>query len=198
MDAVAALTARSWPNPSTDEERAELQKLMQGVLRNVPPVRDEMARGYAAQEAVPDDIAALVGDQVHVMDFSVRRAILEAFGARLGLALHYDLTSMPLPEEGAVWTRAYTNVENFRGEALPRELDGVLGPTVALMQKGLTAENDFHCARRHLDDYSGTASFSAFRQSFAILAVCYPVAEDFPVPLHDQLFRPGFLQGFPL
>jgi hypothetical protein len=198
MDAVAALTARSWPNLSTDEERDELQRLMQGVLRNVPPVRDEMARGYAAQAAIPDDIAAAVGDQVHVMDFSVRRAILEAFGARVGLALHYDLTGKPLPEGGAVWTEVYTNVDNIRGDALPTELDGVLGPTLALMQKGLTAENDFHCARRHLDDYAGTVSFSAFRQSFAVLAVCYPLAEDFPTPLHDRLFRPGFLQGFPL
>lgn len=198
MDAVAALTARSWPNLVTDEERAELAELMGGVLRNVPPVRDELARGFAAKEAIPDDILASVGADVIVMDFGVRRAILEAFGARVGLALHYQLTGKIVGEEGGVWVRAFTNIQNMRGEALPTELDGRLGPTLALMQKGLRAEEDFQVAQRALDDYGGTAAFASFRQSFAFLSVVYPSAADFPKPLHDDLFRPGFLIGYPL
>jgi hypothetical protein len=198
MDAVAALTARSWPNLATDDEREELQRLMGGVLRNVPPVRDELARGYATQEAVPSDIAAAVGEDVHVMDFTVRRAILEAFGARIALALHYDLTGSPLSEAGGVWAHVYTNVENLRGLALPEQLDGLLGPTIALMQKGLAAEKDFHCARHRLEEHAGTVSFSAFRQSFAVLAICYPAVDDFPPDLRDDLFQPGFLQGYPV
>lgn len=198
-DAVAALTARSWPNLDTDEERDELRRLMGGVLRNVPPVADELHRGFSFPSEVPPDVtAALDGEEVIAMDFTVRRAVLDAFGARVALAMHYDLTGNALSERGGVWVRTYTNVENMQGEALPPELGGVLGPTLALLQKGLTAEDDFQFARRRLDDCAGTTSFAAFRQSFAFLAVAYPDAEDFPMPVRDDLFRPGFLIGYPL
>lgn len=199
IDAVAALTARSWPNLQTEEEREELKRLMGGVLRNVPPVAYELHRGFTSASTVPPELAAVLGGQeVITIDFTVTRAILDAFGARIALAMHYDLTGRPLPEAGGVWVRTYSNTEQMRGEALPSELGHVLGPTLALMQKGLTAEDDFQFARRHLDDYAGTASFSTFRQSFALLAAAYPDADDFPSSLRDDLFRPGFLVGFPL
>jgi len=198
MDAVAALTARSWPNLASDEERDELQSLMGGVLRNVPVVRDELARGFAATESVPEDIQTAVGAEVIVMEFGVRRAILEAFGARVGLALHYKLTGQVLSEAGGVWVRVFTNVENIRGEALPEELSDVLGPSLALMQKGLRAEEDFQVALRRLDDHAGTTAFASYRQSFASLSVAYPDASDFPRMLQDELYRPGFLVGYPL
>lgn len=199
MDAVAALTARSWPNLETDDEREELQRLMGGVLRNVPPVADEIHRGFSFKASVPPEVATAVeGQEVIAMDFTVRRAVLDAFGARIALAMHYDLTGNALPEQGGVWVRTYTNVENIRGEALPAELDQVLGPTLALLQKGLTAEADFQMARRQLDDYAGTGLFASFRQSFAFLAVAYPDARDFPSPLQEDLFHPGFLIGYPL
>ena len=104
MDAVAALTARSWPNLETDAERDELGRLMRGVLKNVPPVADELRRGFVAETPVPEDVRQAVGtDRVIVMDFSVRRAILEAFGARVGMALHYLKAGSVLPDSGAVW-----------------------------------------------------------------------------------------------
>ena len=81
---------------------------------------------------------------------------------------------------------------------MPKALDGVIGPTIALMQKGLRAEEDFVCAARVLDDYAGTASFAAFRQSFATLAICYRNANDFPEETRLDLFRPGFLAGYPV
>lgn len=199
MDAVAALTARSWPNLGSDEEREELTRLMGGVLRNVPPVADELHRGFSFRSEVPPDVASAVGEQeVIATDFTVRRAVLDAFGARFALAMHYDLTGTILAETGGVWVRTYTNVENMRGEALPRQLDGILGPTLALLQKGLRSEDDFQFAGRRLDDYGGSTVFATFRQSFACLAVAYPEAHDFPGPLHDDLFRPGFLIGYPL
>lgn len=198
IDAVAALTARAWPNLSSEDEREELQSLMHGVLRNVPVVRDELARGFGTNGAVPDDIAGVVGRDVVVMDFTVRRTILDAFGARIGMALYYKLTGQVLSEAGGVWVRTYSNVENIRGEALPPELDGALGAPLALIQKGLRAEDDFQYAMRLLDDYSGTLCFAAFRQSFATLAVAYPDVAGFPPPMREDLFRPGFLIGFPV
>ncbi|RYG86408.1 MAG: hypothetical protein EON59_10070 [Alphaproteobacteria bacterium] len=200
IDLVASLTARSWPNLPTEEERAELGDLMGGVLRNVPPVAHELAMGFRYATPVPGDIQAAVGaaEEVIVMDFTVRRAILEAFGARVGLAFHYMETGSVLPEAGAVWSRAYTNVENIRGEALPADLGDALGPTLALIQKGLRAEDDFQCATRRIDDYGGVISFASFRKSFAVLAVSYPRSSDFPELLQAELFRPGFLIGYPL
>lgn len=200
MDAVAALVARSWPPLETEEERGELGELMGGVLRNVPPVALELARGFAASEQVPDDIRSTLGspDAILVADFTVRRAILEAFGARLGLAMHYKETGGALAEDGAVWSHVFTNVQNMRGVALPHGLDAALGPPLALMQKGLLAENDFQYAARRLDDHAGVVSFAAFRQSFAVLAVTYPSLEDFPVEVRAEVFRPGFLIGYPV
>lgn len=200
IDSVAALTARSWPNLASVEEREELGELMRGVLRHVPPVAHELAMGFAANAPVPDEVQAAVGPSspVIVMDFTVRRAILEAFGARIGLAFHYMETGEVLPGEGAVWSRAYTNVENILGEALPGDLGDALGPTLALMQKGLRAEEDFQFATRRLDDYNGVISFASFRQSFATLAVTYPSIDDFPADLRGEVFRPGFLIGYPL
>lgn len=200
IDAVAALTARSWPNLTTHEERDELRELMGGVLRNIPPVAHELHMGFRYAKPVPGDVQSAVGaaEPVIVMDFTVRRAILEAFGARIGLAFHYMETGEVLPEAGAVWCRAFTNVENIRGEALPADLEEALGPTLVLMQKGLRAEDDFQCATRRVDDYGGVISFASFRKSFAVLAVTYPNVGDFPEPLHSEVFRPGFLIGYPL
>ena len=66
------------------------------------------------------------------------------------------------------------------------------------MQKGLRAEDAFQYAMRPIDDYGGTVSFAAFRQSFAILSIAYLDVADFPAPLHEDVFRPGFLIGYPL
>lgn len=200
IDSVAALTARSWPNLASEEERQELGELMRGVLRFVPPVAHELAMGFATDAPVPDKVQAAVGPSspVIVMDFTVRRAILEAFGARIGLAFHYMETGQVLPEEGAVWCRAYTNVENIQGEALPGDLGAALGSTFALMQKGLRAEDDFQFATRRLDDYNGVVSFASFRQSFAILTATYASINDFPSEVRGEVFRPGFLIGYPL
>jgi hypothetical protein len=200
IDLVAALTARSWPNLETDDEREELTEIMGGVLRNVRPVAVELGMGFAVMQPVPEDIQAAIGagEEVLVTDFTVRRAVLEAFGARIGLAMHYQETGTVLGEAGAVWSRVFTNVDNLRGEALPPSLDEALGPTRALMQKGLRAERDFHYATRALDDHLAVASFAAFRQSFAVLSVTYPRLEDFPEELQAEVFRPGFLIGYPL
>ena len=200
MDAVAALTARSWPDLETDEERAELQSLMGGVLRNVPPVALELHLGFATDAPVPEDLQVGVGNEqeIVVMDFSVRREVLTAFGARVGLAMYCGTTGTILGEEGAVWSHLFTNVQNMRGEALPPALDEALGPALALMQKGLRSEEAFQFAVRQLDDHNGVVSFSAFRQSFAVLSVAYPRAEDFDGLLQQELFRPGFLIGYPL
>ncbi len=132
------------------------------------------------------------------MDFSVRRAVLEAFGARVGMALYYQMTGCILPEDGGVWARPFTNVEHIRGDGLPASVSEVLGPTLALMQKGLRAEEDFQVAMRPLDDYDGATSFAMFRQSFAVLAVAYANANDFPTEMQRDIFRPGFLVGYPL
>lgn len=200
MDAVAALTARSWPNLLTDEERGELQVLMGGVLRNVPPVAFELERGFATSEPIPEDIQAAVGhgEEIIVMDFAVRREVLTAFGARFGLAMYQHTMAEILGEGGAVWAQVFTNVQNIRGEALPPVLDQALGPVLALMQKGLRAEEAFQFAARHLDDHKGVVAFASFRQSFAVLAVAYERASDFPDALQDDLFRPGFLIGYPV
>ena len=200
MDAVAALTARSWPNLETDEERAELQSLMGGVLRNVPPVAFELHLGFATDTPVPEDLQAGVGNEQElvVMDFSVRREVLAAFGARMGMAMYYSTTGRILGEDGAVWSHVFTNVQNMRGEALPSVLDDALGPALALVQKGLRSEEAFQFAVRQLDDHKGVVSFCAFRQSFAVLAVAYPRADDFDGLLQHELFRPGFLIGYPL
>lgn len=124
MDAVAALTARSWPNLPSDAERDELQALMGGVLRNVRPVAFELERGFAANEAIPEDIQAAVGhgEEIIVMDFTVRREVLSAFGARFGLAMYYQRTSEILGEGGAVWAHVFTNVQNIRGRLFRQPL----------------------------------------------------------------------------
>ncbi|WP_316357827.1 hypothetical protein [Devosia sp.] len=200
MDAVAALTARSWPNLPSDAERDELQALMGGVLRNVRPVAFELERGFAANEAIPEDIQAAVGhgEEIIVMDFTVRREVLSAFGARFGLAMYYQRTSEILGEGGAVWAHVFTNVQNIRGEALPPALDQALGPALALVQRGLQTEEAFQFATRGLDDHKGVVSFAAFRKSFAVLAVAYERATDFADAMQGDLFRPGFLIGYPL
>lgn len=197
MDAVAGLISRLYATmPETPVIKQEIRECIAGVGRNMPEVLEEMRverdlRGASFKlGALPDAAAVLtIGPLID--------SYLTAFGARVALALHYELTREILPESGGVfvhWMSNHAIVDN----QIPESFLAMLGPPATLKQGKQTLEDQFHY-QSLAEGQSRSAHFAAFRVSFAIQAF---VVRDFDEmaeanrDLPKKVFRPGFLKGF--
>lgn len=197
MDAVAGLMSRLYATkPATSAVQEEVRRCFAGIGRKMPEVLEEMRverdlRGASFKlGALPDAAAVLtVGPLIN--------SYLTAFGARVALALHYELTREILPASGGVfihWMSNHIIVDN----QIPESFLAMLGPPATLRQGKQTLEDQFHY-QSLAEGQARSAHFAAFRVSFAVQAFVMRdyseiahVADDLPA----KIFRPGFLRGF--
>jgi hypothetical protein len=196
MDAVAGLLSRLYAmKPGTPAITQEIRKCIAGVGRNVPKVLSEMhvekdLRGvrHDAHTALPDASAVLSTG-------STASSYLTAFGARVALALHFELTREILPAMGGMFVRWLSNHAIVDNE-IPEDFLALLGAPQSLKQGRLTLEDQFQYSSL-AEGAERSAHFATFRVSFAIQAF---VVRDFAEIEHivkdypDKVFRPGFLK----
>src|SRR5262249_23592812 len=93
-----------------------------------------------------------------------------AFGAKLGLALHYEALDSPVPTSGGVQAMFFTNVSALRGDC-PKEIIGLL-PTPRTLKQGRREVGDqFQYSWALTEEKRHSLFYATFRQSFAIAAV---------------------------
>ena len=95
---------------------------------------------------------------------------IDVFGAKLGLALHFEAHGSAVPPTGGVQPMFFTNVSALRGE-LPNEIFGLL-PTPRTLKQGKREVGDqFQYSWALTEEKRHSVFYATFRQSFAIAAV---------------------------
>lgn len=135
-DQLVAVLARLHARAHHPNEGATLESAICGLQRSLPEVAEELLNVSARQRrsiaklaaAFDEDYDCLnVGDKTH--------AHLQAFGAKLALALHYWEKRRAVPETSGVIVRVWTYANKLEGdEVLSSILIALLGPEKTLFQ----------------------------------------------------------------
>jgi hypothetical protein len=113
-DLVASLLGRTYPNADAIDE-ADLKKVLAAVKNNVPGLLEEMRvsdakqiRGRRQMPGMPADGWLLRADG------PILTAHMTAFGAKLGLALHFEAHERAVPNSGGVQPIWFSNAQAVR------------------------------------------------------------------------------------
>jgi hypothetical protein len=170
-DLVASLLGRTYPDPKSQEAQVEIKKLLAAVGNNVPGLLQEMMVGEADQKNARRNIpnappnAAVLRANGPILERHMR-----IFGAKLGLALHYEVHGTPVPREGGVQALYFTNVNAARGE-LPRKIIDKLPSPQTLRQGTKHVSDQFGYSWQSTEERRHSAFYAVFNESFSILAV---------------------------
>lgn len=167
-DLVAALLGRVYPDAKTDAERDEVRRLLVAVGRDIPGLLEEMFVGEIGQRMARRDHGLTSGGVLNWGGPLVKRH-MQAFGLRLGLALHFHETNLIVPPAGGVAVRFYSNLDLFKGD-VPEELFEVLPAPRTLRQGSFNVDEQFRYGTVPTSSDISTMSFASFRLSFAVLA----------------------------
>jgi hypothetical protein len=199
-DLVCALIGRIYPDSRDPAALAELQGYLRAVKNNVPGLLEEMQPHAARAKLGAQRLGLSVGEGgLLSIGGPIATAHMEAFGARMGLAMHFERTGQIVPPEGAVFVRIYSNVELFE-DKVPREIFEILPESATLEQGRKTVGSQFRFGVEVTVEGSMTMSFTSFRQSFAILTITtvdLSALSDGAIPEGARAFRPGALQVAP-
>jgi hypothetical protein len=170
-DLVASLLGRVYPNVESDSGRTELKKLLSAVSNNVPGLLDEMMPDNADHLRALGSIPNMPpGSTVLRANGPILTEHMKRFGAKLGLALHYEFHSTFVPQEGGVQPMYFTNVNAAKGE-LPMEIIQLLPSPRTLQQGKKNVLGQFSYSHLLTEEGRHSAFYAVFRQSFAILAI---------------------------
>jgi hypothetical protein len=200
LDELAvAMLSRIYPDPITVEAQEEMKQLMQAVGNNHPGLLVEMFPTAEQSRKALRNRAQLPND-AHALNCSgplVNRA-LHRFGAKLGYALHFQLTGKPVPLGGAANVWWFTNYQSLLGE-VPDSLLGLLGGEPSTLRQGRwEVSGQFSYKSVGTPDGAMSAHLATFRFAFAICSfVAERVDKVRPPPGvdHVTLHLPGWLQG---
>ncbi|WP_421761600.1 hypothetical protein [Devosia sp.] len=193
LDLIAAMASRIFPDPTTDIGKADVRKHIHGFVNNHPDLAamfitgDEPALDWQGRQAYPIDVHSQ--PRLH-------RA-LNAFSARIGLALFRELTGGAVPRDSVAIARWYSNFELENESTIESLLHSLGAPRTLAMGRKNVLEQFRYWGGAATDDSSQFVSFAAFRESFGTLTIIR-TADGPEVDLEDtqNAFRPGFLNGF--
>jgi hypothetical protein len=190
------MLSRIFPDP-TDDLIVEFRSLVQAVSNNTPGVLKEIMPTYRQEKLLRRNSGALPAS-IGVLNCRgplLNRAI-HRFGAKIGFALHFQLTQKLLPLTGRATTLWYTNFQAVQGD-IPDEMLRQLGNPTTLMQGHWEVGDQFRYKSAGTANGSMSAHFAAFRQSFALCAFAAEDGNDVLPPecvSHAKSFQPGWLK----
>jgi hypothetical protein len=141
-----------------------LRKVLHAVANNVPGLLQEMMLSDAEQAAAKMPIGWALRANGPILT-----SYILTFGAKLGLALHFELHKRPVPVSGGVLPIWFSNVQAVRGE-IPTNLLAMLPTPRTMMQGKQHVGDQFQYSWTMTDDRQHTLLYAVFRQSFAIAA----------------------------
>jgi hypothetical protein len=167
-DMAASVLGRAYPDAGTPDE---LRRLLSGVANNIPGLLEEMQVGRAGQKFFHRDTPSVpAGAAVLRVNGPIVKKHIGIFGAKLGLALHYEAHGLPVPPSGGVQPMFFTNVNDLRGE-IPTEVVELLPPPRTLKQGKREVSAQFRYSWGLTEEGRHSFFFAVFRYSFAIAAV---------------------------
>lgn len=191
-DLVVAIVGRSWPDAVSPAEAAHFKALLTRANRRLPGMVEEMRPPRAAERRTVRELGLPEDGGLIRLDGPLVSSHMEAFGARLGMALHYDLTSAILPRDGGVAVRVYSNVDAIRGNIPDLEF---LDPPKTLSQGRMASQGEFLYSIKATPGGRRSILYATFRQSFGVVAITSSDAGYFDDKTEGPatIYRPGLL-----
>jgi hypothetical protein len=162
-DLVASLLGRVYPD-GTDLDTADLRKVLQAVANNLPGLLQEMMLSDAKQAAAKMPVGWVLRANGPILTSHIL-----TFGAKLGLALHFELHKRAVPSSGGVLPIWFSNVQAVRGE-IPNDLLAMLPAPRTMAQGKRHVGDQFQYSWTTTDERHHTLLYAVFRESFAIAA----------------------------
>ena len=191
---VASLMARVYYKKSNDKSDNDVKKLFHSIGKNIPDLLLEL-RPSVRQKREARKLANYDEEYSGVLNASgpLLNKHMKLFGAKLLLALHFEITRLIPPKDARVCVLWYSNESVMRG-TLPDEAIALCGDPKTLTQGKFSVENQFSYGSRKATDSMTTMHFARFNNSFAILGMidCTPNRQ-INIP-SENLFSPGFLK----
>lgn len=188
MDNIACAMSRLYPIADTEEQRSEIRKYIRALANN----HREIALLFARHEDVIWWEGRLA-NVVHFPDESELNTAMNAFAARVGIALFYEVAGFALPPEASILCRWYSNYD-VASEDFPTEFVESLGLIRTLSQGNANVFDQFKwAAARTADSGNGFGFVAAFRRSFVVSGAIWLDGRDTEFPAR---YRPGFLREF--
>jgi hypothetical protein len=193
-DQVAAMMSRIYPDPTTPDGVAEVQKYLNGVANNEPGILVEMFGSPAWRRSVQHRVPGGVG--MHALNCSgpLVNKNMDVFAAKFGFAMHVEITGRMIETGGAVAARWYPNADDLNG-TFPREVWRILGSPETLRQGQFQVSEQFEYAWAVGENGEIGMFLGMFRQAFAVLAMTSATPRavfDCP-PVEMRTWRPGEL-----
>jgi hypothetical protein len=194
------MLSRLYPDPSTEDEKAEMGERVRAVAHNYPDVLHEMQpnvrqlRRAAAKYGLErpqgksySDIPALS------VEGPLVNLAVENFSGKLFSALYYKHAGQILSPEGGIAVRWFTNLQ-VEADEIPRSLATVLNGFSKLERSRMNLDDQFFYRWGIADTRNVAAFLAIFRRSFAILGYVHQNASEFQLPEHARILRPYVAQ----
>lgn len=190
-DQICALLGRIYPDNESAIAASDLKRILSGIKNNDPAFFQEIS--HILEGANPPDGETVTPEGAYTFTLgALAKSHLESFGARLGLAMHFESTGKILEPDGAVYVRIYTNSDLLNSPP-PDALFDVIFPRT-LQQGKKQAFDQFRYDYGALPDGSASLCFASFRQSYSLLALAISSKRtDLATSLKGKAkaFRPG-------
>lgn len=175
-DTAAAYLALIAPNHVVDKGELErAQKLLSTLARHAPRFIVEVF-DPAKRELVWAKGRSNVFGQMRrlTLDGPVTTALVQAFGAKLGMALYREHVGIPLPVEGKVFVQHYFNAGLYREEV---ETTLSILPMFGQLSQGRKQSGRVFNYRFNTDEKEILGAFCAFNDNlfFRIFAISNPI-----------------------
>lgn len=193
---VSAMLSRIYPDPNSFAASEEVRKLMQAVSNNCPGLLEELIPSFRQKKLAHRSREMLPpgGGVLNCQGPLLNRAI-HRFTAKIGYALHFQLTGKPVPHGGAASVWWLTNYQSLKSD-MPHELLGMLGEPKTLRQGSWEVGDQFRYASIGTEEGTMSAHFATFRFSFAVCAFVAEQADNIRPPddiSHVTHHNPGWL-----
>ncbi len=195
---VAAFLARLYPDPATQAEAGELEKLTDAIINNHPGLLEEMRPQPRHAMALHHNRERLP-NEIHALNASgplLNRAILR-FAAKLCCAMRYHATGIFMPKKGAIEVRWMTNYQAIMGE-YPESIHSIFELGSTIRQGTKHVGDQFRHSFKVRIDKRLSYHLGVFRESFAVYGIATDdvsllTLDDGPNKM--MRFRPGWLKG---
>jgi hypothetical protein len=169
-DLFAAFLGRSFPDTGSEIDKEDIGKILRGLQNNIPDVLIEMKMGRASEKLRMRELPMHLRDGGLLrLDGPIASKLLKLFAYKMGLALYFETTKKPLPKNGQIAVRVWSNVDKFTGDFPEEELD-FLGKGMTLQQGKKEVNDQFSYATALSEDGKLGAFFASFRMAFALIA----------------------------
>jgi hypothetical protein len=193
FEMVAAIIGRISPDKDSPEWVVEWGKFLREADSNNPGLLEELQpslRQLREARAIPNfENSGALNVAGPIVQNSIR-----AFGAKLGLALHYHHTGRIVPNGGAVAVKWFSNHDKLTGR-FPDSLLNILSARQTLKQGRFSVGDQFQFSSAVANTGQLAAYLATFNFAFATLSVVAESKEKLADLMPADVYSPGFMRS---